>query len=91
MDNIENEVSLNMLKASSLTIAISDIQLVSNRLESTTTPPLAIVNAFPVINVSLNALTAEVRAINIIVVHQVVAAFTPLQKRVHILAELIDI
>lgn len=74
-----------------LTVAVGNVQLVSDRLKSSTTATFTIVYAFPIINISLHALTAEIRAINIIVMNQMIAALATFQKRINILSELIDI
>lgn len=79
------------LDASPLTVAVGDIKLVTDRLETSATPALPVVYALPVINVPRHALATEVRAVNVIVVHQVVTAFAALQEVINVFTELIDI
>lgn len=74
-----------------LTVAVRNVQLIADGLKATTTATLAIVNALPIINISHDALTTEVRAINVIVVDQMVPALAAFQERIHNLALLIDI
>lgn len=77
--------------ATALTVAVRNVQLVADGLKATAAATLAIVNALPIINISHDALATEVRAVNVVVVDQMVAALAAFQERINYLALLIDI
>lgn len=81
----------NRRPVNALTVAVRNVQLVADSLKATTTATLAIINALPIINISIDALTSEVRAVNVIVVDQMVAALAAFQERINNLALFIDI
>jgi hypothetical protein len=64
---IENELHL--------TIAVGYKQFVANRLNTSTTSPLTIPYAFEIKDIFLDTLTAEIGAINIVIVNQMRSTF----------------
>lgn len=77
--------------AGELTIAVSNLNLVADRLETSTTSLFAIVNAFPIINVSVHALPAEIRTVNKIVMYQMISALATFEKLINNLLMIIVI
>jgi hypothetical protein len=67
----------------SLTITVGNEQLVSYRLYSSATAPIAIPNALKIKYIFLYALPTKIGAIDIIVVNQVKSTFTTFQKGIN--------